>query len=407
MNILLLGNGYDLHYKLPTSYHNFLLTLDFLIHSNIKNINNVGDVFGNSKLNKQDDCIKSSYELYKDVYDKVKLDQEKLQEMIDRTKNNVWFTYLIKSFNKDVGWIDFEKEIAYIIDCFKRFFQIASVNFSNNSKQLFLEIKNELANDKELKYIILKMFNFFLHPDCLSYGTIKSEYTCEYPLKSGNFTIDKKKIVDYLYSQLRDLAEVLKTYLHLFIDKTTELLCAPSSEESSKQPKISQINILNNYQVVITFNYTHTYELLSKNVDNLFHIHGEIDKEIVLGVNSDKNDKKETVDTSFLRFKKYYQRTYYETDCSYLSWIRAFREKMKKYNDETVSENIKLSIMGHSLDVTDENCIRELFGLATSIMVFHHDDTAKKQHIENLVNIFGNDEFEKLRIEKQLSFVNL
>ena len=58
MNILLLGNGYDLNYKLPTSYRNFLLTIDFLTKHNLENIHTVGDVFGNPDLNTQDKFIK-------------------------------------------------------------------------------------------------------------------------------------------------------------------------------------------------------------------------------------------------------------------------------------------------------------------------------------------------------------
>lgn len=137
MNILLLGNGFDLYYKLPTSYRNFLLTLDFLINTDVNNINNISDVFGNPKLNEHDDFIKKSYDEYKEVYDEIELDKEKLQEMIYKTKNNVWFSYLITVFNKDVGWIDFEKEVAYVIECFKSFFEKLDVSYTKNVYDLF------------------------------------------------------------------------------------------------------------------------------------------------------------------------------------------------------------------------------------------------------------------------------
>ena len=411
MNILLLGNGFDLHYKLPTSYRNFLLTLDFLIHNDIKNINNVGDVFGNSKLNEQDYFIKESYDKYKKVYDKIKLEQEKLQNMIEKIKNNVWFTYLIESFNKDVGWIDFEKEIAYVIECFKSFFEKIDVSYTK--KCIRFATNDNIFKDNGVRYVITEKFNFFLDQYSDTEITINSEYTYEYPLLSRNYRIDKKKIIDYLYNHFQDLAEALKTYLYLFIDKTTELLCATSSEESSVQPEIPQMKLMEYSSVVISFNYTHTYKLLFQSSQIFFtpeivHIHGETDEEIVLGVNSDKNDRKENVDTSFLRFKKYYQRTYYQADYSYLRGIRAFRENLKKEdNNCTKSQSINLLVFGHSLDVADEKYIRELFGLATKIRVFYHKDTAKKQYIENLVNIFGGYEFEKIRDEKHLEFLNL
>ena len=71
MNVLLLGNGYDLNYKLPTSYRSFLLTIDFLVKHGLKDINSVGDVFGNPELNEYDNFIKESYKEYKSVYDKI------------------------------------------------------------------------------------------------------------------------------------------------------------------------------------------------------------------------------------------------------------------------------------------------------------------------------------------------
>lgn len=430
MNILLLGNGFDLYYKLPTSYRNFLLTLDFLINTDVSNINNISDVFGNPMLNEQDDFIKKSYDEYKEVYDEIELDKEKLQEMIDKTKNNVWFSYLITVFNKDVGWIDFEREIAYVIHCFKYFFKNLYKPFEAKKNVSFIP-SNSVFKYEESKYIITEKFNFFIDNESRSKDgkdkkdiIIKKDFTCECPLKPGYFRIDKGMIIDYLYNQFQDLVEALKIYLYLFIDKTTELLCASPADKSRKQPKISLLDFMKYNDAVISFNYTYTYEWLSPKVDT-FHIHGEIDKEIVLGINSDNDDKQETVDTSFLMFKKYYQCTYnetyfryldfkkscqhtdYYTDISYPRWFRWLREKIGPYDIGAISEKIDLLVMGHSLDVTDEKYIRELFGLATNITVLYHDETAKKQYIKNLVNIFGGDEFEKLRDEKELEFLNL
>lgn len=253
---------------------------------------------------------------------------------------------------------------------------------------------------------------------------INSGYTYEYPLLSRNYRIDKKKIIDYLYNQFHDLAEALKIYLYLFIDKTTELLCALPSDKSSKHPKISQMDFMKYNDAVITFNYTYTYEMLFPKVYTV-HIHGNIFQEIVLGINSYNDDKQETVDTSFLMFKKYYQCTYNETYFRYLDfkksckykhhntnifypgWLSWLREKIGLYDIGAISEKIDLLVMGHSLDVTDEKYIRELFGLATRIAILYHNDTAKKQYIENLVNIFGGDEFEKIRDEKELELLNI
>lgn len=391
MNVLLVGNGYDLSYNLPTSYRNFLLTLDFLTKQNLNSINNIGDVFGNPNLNNQDNFIESSYEKYKDVYDNIQLDKDILKNMVEKTKNNVWFSYLINSFNKDVGWIDFEKEIAFVIDCFQYFFENAEYNFVP---------RNIFDDNHDVKYIIMDVFNFFIndkntrYPD-ISNRKVDTEYIIEYPLSSKNYIINKEKIISVLYNQLNEFIEVLKMYLHYFIDNTTKVL--------HEQDKVAGLEVMEHSDVVISFNYTNTFELFYPNV-KMFHIHGNVNDKIVLGVNSDQNDKEESVDTSFLMFKKYYQRTYYATDIPYLRWLR---EQIGPDDIRVGMEDINLLVMGHSLDVTDENYIRELFGLASKITILYHNDIAKKQYITNLVNIFGGYEFEQIRDRQQLEFLSL
>ncbi len=393
MNILLLGNGYDLNYKLPTSYRNFLLTLDFLIKHNLDDINNIGNVFGSSELNNQDAFIKSSYEKYKDIYDNIQLDKKILRNMIKKTENNVWFSYLINSFNKDVGWIDFEKEIAFVVDCFQYFFE--KVRCSRSAYRTIFDPSN-VCKGNDSKYVVLGVFNFFtmgkISPYDSSVREVNPEYIIEYPLKSKNYRINKDKIIDFLYNQLNEFIEVLKMYLHNFIDNTTKVLY--------EQGKITDLKVMENSDVVISFNYTNTFELFYPSV-KMFHVHGNVNNKIVLGINSDQNDKKESINTSFLMFKKYYQRTYYATDISYLRWLREHRES------NIVMEDIDLLVMGHSLDVTDKNYICELFELASKITILYHDDYVKKQYIQNLVNIFGGYEFERIRDKKELEFLSL
>ena len=80
-----------------------------------------------------------------------------------------------------------------------------------------------------------------------------------------------------------------------------------------------------------------------------------------------------------------------------------------KWINEYVGNKIpyRLFSMGHSLDVTDEDVIAELFSNAKEIVILYHDITAKKSYISNLVRMFGKEKFDILRKEKQLAFVSL
>ena len=121
MTILLLGNGFDLYFQLPTSYRNFLLTVDFLTKHDLQTLRYVGDVFGHADLIQKDSFIRDSYEKHHDIYNKIPLDADKLINITERAKRNLWFNYFLVSFNRDVGWIDFEKEVAFVISCFKSY----------------------------------------------------------------------------------------------------------------------------------------------------------------------------------------------------------------------------------------------------------------------------------------------
>lgn len=389
MNVLLLGNGYDLNYKLPTSYRSFLLTIDFLVKHGLKDINSVGDVFGKPELNEQDNCIKESYEEYKSVYDKIVLDKDNVQKIIDISQNNLWFKYFIKSFNKNVGWIDFEREIAFVISCFESFF--SEVNLKRKPSQA--------CKTGEIEYIILESFDFFISKQMYSglYDSgqtrrIDNKYTREYPLNSNCHMVDKEKIVRKLNEELNDFSYVLKKYLNYFVEST--------AKELIKQLKITQIPPLNDNDIVITFNYTNTYELFDSNT-KIFHIHGNVNDKIVLGINPDKNDDIENVNTLFIPFKKYYQRAFYNTDVPYLRWMRDY------INQQGGDKIIHLLVMGHSLDKTDEEVIQKLFTLSSQITILYYNETAKSQYIYNLVQIFGKNQFDWIRDEKRLEFLPL
>ena len=127
-------------------------------------------------------------------------------------------------------------------------------------------------------------------------------------------------------------------------------------------------------------------------------MHCQIDR-IVLGVNSDKDDDIEEIETSFVQFKKYYQRTLYDTDTEYFNWLRRYENKPK--------ENVHLLIMGHSLDITDEDYICDLIELSSEVTILYHNEEAKANLIKNLINIFGKEEFVRIRNKKRLEFLPL
>lgn len=382
MNVLFLGNGFDLFHKLPTKYINFLNTVDILSTQNLDNISSVGNVFSNVCLKGEDKEIRESYYEYADIYDETDIDMECLIQLKSLSANNLWFKYFSNSLKYDATWIDFEKEIFTVIQSFQDFFNICEKTNVSLGK----------LNDPQ-RYII-KAFNFFLNPSTgseipIGAQPIKNEYIIEIPIGSKNKIINKSKIINELFNQLNELTEGLKIYLKFFVEKIVEKI--PNTRELQWKQSFQYTDY------AITFNYTNTYELLYEKAE-VVHIHGNVNAKIVLGVNPDGADIIETVDTTFVPFKKYFQRIRYKTDIKYLEFIE---KNIKKKSD------MALYIIGHSLDITDKDIIQEVFSVASKIFILSYDESDESKHISNLINIFGKNDFDTMRRKKDISFMSI
>lgn len=380
-NILLVGNGFDLYYKLPTKYADFLHVVKFLLNNRNTNFSTIGDVLSQESLQQTDSHIVACYTAHKETFDATALNKEYVSEIIKLTEHNLWFSYLNEVFNKDAGWIDFEKEIGFVLKCFEKGFE----------KSTLVHFKEP---EKHIQYVI-ELFGFYIDKvaskSVVTIGTYKvnADYCIEYPLGSGNSTVNTEKVVDKLYEELLDLENALKLYLKCFVESSLNAL--------KDDGTCTRVEFLSYIEKAITFNYTNTYERLYYN-NSAFHIHGNVNDEIVLGVNPDEADSLEKINTTFVCFKKYFQRTLFETDHEYLKWLNECVETKTPY---------RLFSMGHSLDVTDQDIIAELFRNAKEIIILYHDVTAKRSYIANLVRMFGKDEFDTLKKDKKLAFVSL
>lgn len=376
MDILLLGNGFDLSYSLPTQYINFLHTVDFLVNHYNESMQTSGNVFSDQRLQEADEFITGYYETHKSVYDNAPLQRENILSLIEKAKDNMWFSYLLKSVHKNIKWIDLEREIGTVILGIQKSFEVTDRIFS-------------LSSLDRLSSYILHYFGFFL--ESLSGPTVrfKSDYIVAKPAGSNNYDLDTARIVEELSTALYELVEMLRLYLLEFVDRPVSLF----GKEDYKNAWFAELQP----DYVVTFNYTRTYEMFQPNT-KVLHIHGEIEDKIVLGINPDDSDEITSIDTTFLPFKKYFQRVVWKTDTAYLGLIAHLKE---------VEEDISLCVMGHSLDVTDEDIIKELFGSASKITVLYRKQNSLATYVSKLIEIYGKKEFDYLRYNRGLKFVSI
>lgn len=374
MNVLMLGNGFDLNYKLPTKYINFLNTVNYISSASLLTLRNVGDIFGAKNLHLADIDIAGSYIAYQKTYDNTPIEAEAIDRLSLLAEKNQLYRFLSKSYNRDIGWIDFEKEVATIIAAFCEFLK-------EDNPIIDVSKHRVRANNR----FIIGQFGIFDNPTLtnVSLTKVKDDYTIESPHGSGIKIINKKAIIHELEKQLQELAEGLRVYLKCFVENVVVEMC--------RHKCLQQNPALMPADYVITFNYTNTYEQLYPSKD-VFHIHGSLDKRIISGINPDKSDELETIDVSFLRFKKYFQRVLYRTDEEFLNWI--VRQK-----------GFSLVVMGHSLDETDKDIITQVFDKAADITILYFNESAEASLVTNLIHIYGKDKFDELRSSKRLRFL--
>ena len=381
-NVFLIGNGFDLHHKLPTKYFDFMCVAEYLTNNRLQAPLKVGDIF--SKCGKSAN-IQESYNAHKEQFDAVEVPFEKASEITSLLQENMWFDYFSKTLDADAGWIDFEKEISTVIS-------VLDDNIDQGENTVYLS-KHEL-----LPAFILSNFKFFIDIDdeAKIYPgddfDIKDKYLKEYPYNSKIFIANKNKIFDDLYEELLNFKRALTLYLRFFVESAFDLIHKDSCTNTQR------IDLLNMSDNAISFNYTNTLERFYFN-KSAYHIHGTVkNNDIVLGVNPNESDNSGTDNTSQIKFKKYYQREAFGTVVEYIKWYR-----------ETIGANTEYRVItiGHSLDETDKDILSDMLLNAKEIYVTYYNESCKDDYISNIIKIFGNEGYNKFKKEQGLEFISL
>lgn len=410
MNILVIGNGFDLAHGLPTKYGDFL---EF-----VKVIRQVIEVHDQQSL----DSIEwgnINLQIRKFIENNMGnvrnnlLSQKQIwSELLD---NNFWIDYFLQCdmYQKE-NWIDFESEISKVIQSIdndmkrKGFDENIAVSelpvpflsemFLNNFA--LLEEEREMCANEEIKKKEEEegvKWNVGKSSDYLK------EYIENHPFENLKEEITYKQLIMRLEDDLDKLIRSLEIYLVEYVGLIDGV---------EKCTAIQGINP----DYILSFNYTNTYERIygiGKKVEYNY-IHGKVDKSntietnnMVLGIDEYLEPERMNKEIRFIGFKKYYQRICKGTGCEYKNWIYKMKESAKsievKLRNEypaqipfikfTNDARHNLYIFGHSLDVTDKDILRELIlndNIHTTI--FYMDKNDLKRKIANLVKVITQDE---------------
>lgn len=360
MNILLLGNGFDLAHGLPTRYTDFLEWVKAEYALYVSSREQKSEIVAKIKEVKVEWAIVP----HPSKISVKRLCNEEMQlELWECINHNFWLDYFLNTpiYQKE-NWIDFESEISKIV---------RSINDDINASAIDAQI-TILSNDFLKNRLTSDWDNLF-----------KQE-------NEKVFNIKYAELRDILLSDLEKLIRALEIYLTEYIEKM--------------ETNLISLDILNvDVQKVLNFNYTDTYENIygkNKNIE-YDYIHGKADSNntlssnnMVLGIDEYLTDERKNRDTEFIAFKKFYQRIHKRTGNNYKNWVEAIiRDNGNAIWTKRHAIEHLLYVFGHSLDMTDGDVLRELI-LCDNIYtkIYYLDDKVYGKQIENLVKVIGQDE---------------
>lgn len=360
MNILIIGNGFDLAHGLPTKYEHFLEFVNtYKKHKDIL-------IPGCSIKSEWDKVQELEKDFLAYLGDLCVQKKELFEELVEMISDNIWLDYFLSIYQQmqeegREGWIDFESEISNIVQEFD---------------SIRLKMLDNMKKDQDVTYLkryqIDKLEKFFING--------------EEPETLESLTAIKKRMLN----DLNRLIRALEIYLNDFVNNY------PINKKLSDIEKL-QID------KVLSFNYTNTYErIYGKNNPDIEYdyIHGKADYNhdvntcnLVLGIDEYLDKDKKNKNTEFIQFKKYFQRIYKKTGSEHVDWLNEHKEQyrgMPVYEENYTDFNVY--IFGHSLDITDKDIIAKFIKEKhTQTTIFHFNQKALGSQIANLVKVIGQD----------------
>lgn len=426
MNILIVGNGFDLSHYLPTKYDHFMDVMKAIEEKDL------GQPIANVFKHPVDDFptlllkvieIKNAlneknYEMsFDELFSKcreqwfieetktkfstnsINLKFEKIIEIQYQLKNNVWYQYFAQHVREVKTWIDFETKIKealkvvskFIVSLDRKLGEFGSfsheINFYGEGEPSQIFLTREQCNLLEILNILNsgyfidqddydeRGYNFSIPIDIgdPDHGSLRfyinDQYIQQY---SGYGKVSNDNLLNHLQKTLDEFIEIFNLYLELVVGQLSPITNFSIDSGDWVYPN-----------KIFSFNYTNTYQRIhdSVEVEYLHGSHGQ-EQSIVLGISDLEDESLKKIKA--YGFTKYHQKLFKDTDYLFLdvyknivrdSLSQLEKHKTTNYHDfqseqrnleriEKLSQlNLNFFIWGHSLDVSDKDYIFDLFSL--------------------------------------------
>ena len=444
MNILIVGNGFDLSHYLPTKYDHFMDVMRAIEAKDTGGLpKNLEEKKIDEWLNLLDKTFKKPErivlpphdmtfdELFSKTHDPNFIEKTKefyLTENIEicakdvlklqyRLELNCWYQYFKNHVEKIKTWIDFEQKIEEVLVVVARC--IVDLESMDHRDKIIGYINKRGKDNLKIKTKDLDILNFF------SFTTKKEGVMIPFDLnldfchgKNVKNGFSATEFITFLHTELEKFIEIFNLYLEIIVRELSRSKMIEINAEWSYPDKI------------FSFNYTNTYQRLHDSVDveYLHGSHGQY-QNIVLGI-SDIEDEGLKKLKAF-GFTKYHQKLFKDTDYLFLdNYKKIVRENLSQLEKHTRTDyqnyqieqrnlerinklgqlDLNFYIWGHSLDVSDQDYIIDLFSLNDGmdrnvrVTVYHFDKPAKFSLLNNLLAILDKDKVERWMKNQWLVF---
>jgi hypothetical protein len=398
MKILIIGNGFDLAHYLPTAYAHFMGVMKAIEElPEGKTEVTYDDLFAG--LEKENAFF---FGRTREIYDgdNIRFDAKNIYDMRSMIKNNRWYHYFSNHLKGVDTWIDFEQKMEEVLGRTLHLFIVFK-----KVKLKYARVFARVADTNHSRDDIIKLDRLQLDFYQL-FGLIekrKSE-SGVYPDALDNFL--SKKYFDIRVSD--KISQAFSGFSGKFFDEIYEelerLLCCFDGFLSGV---IGVFDLKSNlsygfeFDRVYSFNYTKTICRFHQFGGEIDFLHGEVgnkDKKIVLGI-SDLSDGLK--DMKMYKFTKYHQKMMNNTDYKFLMNGNRSLYKISNYEDGCVEADfVDVLVWGHSLDASDSDYIKELFGLQIEdsgmvrVKIYFYNQKSKSELLSNLIHVVGREKIE-------------
>lgn len=436
MNILIVGNGFDLSHYLPTKYDHFMDVMgaiekkntgekakDLSIHTVDEWMKEIDSLFDKRAKESEPNYRMSFDKLFSETRDEKFIEKTKeyyLTENVEinakdvlklqyRLELNCWYRYFKDHVQEVKTWIDFEQKIEEVLLSFVQ--MIPFIEQINGKSEYAFPLR--LFENTVGKRNISVLDSFHLFENKGMHIGFNAKFCYGGNDKNG---MNLSSFLEFSHKQLEEFIEIFNLYLEIVVGQLFQSRMIDIDAEWSYPDKI------------FSFNYTNTYQRLHDSVD-VEYLHGSCGEyqNIVLGVSDLEGESLKKIKA--YGFTKYHQKLFKDTDYIFLndsvSKVKMYKINLESYRKDYVNLNLQdfnaeimrkerlnlnFYIWGHSLDISDKDYIIDLFCLNDDIdrnvrvTVYYFDKLAKFALLNNLLAILGKDKVEQWMKNKWLQF---